>query len=78
VRSVVHVWDQYVAAPVGSAEERGIARALSSMTEDMESHPKHTAALVEAFCAIILHMRAGGTYEEWFETIGLSHVPGVD
>ena len=78
VRSVVHVWDQYVSAPVDSAEERAIARALSSMTNDMESHPKHTAALVEALCAIILHMRAGAPYEEWFTSLGIAPIPGAD
>lgn len=78
VRSVVGTWEAYVAAPIDSAEERTIALAMEGMMQDVKSHPEHTASLVEALVAIILHLRAGGTYEEWFETLGISHVPGAD
>lgn len=78
VRSLVHTWEKFVAAPVGSVEERAASRAIEHMTDNMKTHPEHTAALVEALCAIILHLRAGAPYEDWFESLGISPVPGVD
>lgn len=78
VRSLMGTWEAYVAADVGSTEERAIAMAMEAMMGDAKSHPDHTVALLEALVAIILHMRMGGTYEGWFESIGISHIPGAD
>lgn len=75
VRSLVWVWEQYADAERGSAVEVITGKQMEDMIEDVRSHPKHAAALVEAMVAIIVHMRRGGTYEAWYESLGLTPEP---
>lgn len=78
MRGYVHVWLEYVAAPIGSLRETQSALVITQMSNGLKANPGHAAAIVEGMTALILHMRAGGTYEEWFLSLGLSPVVGED
>ena len=74
-RSLVAIWSMYIQAPTNSVQESVISHELERMTDELEKHPEHAAAMVESLLAIIMHMRMGGTYEQWFESFGISPVP---
>jgi len=74
-RSLMAIWAMYVKAPTGSMQEHIIGIELTRMMSELEAHPDHAAAMIESLLAIIMHLRMGGTYEQWFESFGISSVP---
>lgn len=75
VRSMVWVWTQYAEAERNSFVEHVVGAQFEKMIDDLKTHPNHAAAMVEAMVAVIVHMRNGGTYEHWMESLGLDPAP---
>lgn len=77
-RSLTYAWDGYVRAPVGSSLEAVLGAAMSQMMSGFQDRPEHAIAMIESLLALIQHMRMGGTYDAWFEDLGVSQKPGGD
>jgi hypothetical protein len=78
IRSLMHIWTAYAQAPEGSFAEAAIADSLDRMLKEVAKRPEHAIGLIEGLLAIVQHLRQGGTYEDWFESIGISAEPGRD
>jgi hypothetical protein len=77
-RSLVFMWRVYIETPTGSFQEVVTGQALSKMMDGLKDRPEHAVSMVESLLAIIEHMRRGGTFEDWFETLGVSPTPEDD
>ena len=77
-RALVHLWAEYARTPDGSLAEKIVEGHLNQMLDKMKEKPDHVVGLVESLLAIVHHMRMGGTYEDWFESLGISPIPGGD
>lgn len=75
-RSLIYVWDQFVRAPVGSAQEKVLNQAMRQMMQGFERRPEKAVPMIESLLAIIQSMRMGGTLEQWFEHLGVDPKPG--
>lgn len=75
-RGLLWAWDQFVRAPVGSAEERLLNDAMAHMMQGLRDHPDKATEMIESLLTIIQHLRWGGTVEDWFEGMGVSPTPG--
>ena len=77
-RSLTYVWDAYVRAPVGSAQEVVLSTAMTQMMDGFRSHPDKAQEMIESLLALIQHMRMGSSYESWFESLGVNPTPGKE
>lgn len=77
-RSLVLLWAAYAETPDGSPIERLMEGRLEQMLGGLKTRPEHAIGMIESLLAVIHHMRSGGTYEGWFESIGISPTPGGD
>ena len=75
MRALIHIWHEYINAPSDTPIEAVLDRVVEKMMDDLAGRPEHTKSMVEALVVLIEYMRRGGTYEDWFESLGLS--PGV-
>lgn len=75
MRSITFLWRTYVRTPDGSYAEAMIGATLERMLDQIKTHPDHAAGLIEGLIALVEHLRMGGTYEDWFLSIGISPVP---
>ena len=76
MRSLTFIWDGYIRSPFGSTQERVLQAALREMMGGFEDHPDKATAMIESLLALIQHMRMGGSFESWFEAMGISPKPG--
>jgi hypothetical protein len=77
-RALVTMWEVYAATPDNSMIERIMEQRLDRMLDGFRTRPEHAIGMIESLVALIFHMKRGGTYEEWYESIGLSASPGGD
>ena len=77
-RSLTYVWDAYVRAPVGSAQEVVLSTAMTQMMAGFRNHPDKAQEMIESLLALIQHMRMGSSYESWFESLGVDPTPGKE
>lgn len=77
-RSLVRVWTEYATTPDGSLAEKFAEVSLERMMKGLEERPQHAVGMIESLLALVCHMRLGGTYEEWFQSIGIDPEPGGD
>lgn len=77
-RSLIRLWAEYANTPDGSLAEAVMENHLNQMMEGLKTRPDHAVGMIESLLAIIHHLRSGGTYEEWFQSIGISAEPGGD
>jgi hypothetical protein len=52
-----------------------MADHFEQMLVRMRTSPEHAVAMVESLVALVLHMKMGGTYEEWFTSLGIKARP---
>ncbi len=76
LRALIHLWKRYVEAPEDSLAEAIIGQSLERMMDEVRGHPDHAAGLIEGLLALVQSMRMGGSFDDWFESIGLSPEPG--
>jgi uncharacterized protein YcbX len=74
-RALIFIWEEYANAPEGSPVERLMADHFEQMLVRMRTSPEHAVAMVESLVALVLHMKMGGTYEEWFTSLGIKARP---
>jgi hypothetical protein len=77
-RSLVAIWAAYAQTPDGSVAEAFMEQRLNQMLDGMKTRPEHSVGMIESLLALVYHMRLGGTYEDWFQSIGISPEPGGD
>lgn len=77
-RALVTVWAAFIQAPNGSSAEAAISMEFDRMIDGVKQRPEHAASIIESLLALVQHMRMGGTYEEWFESLGISPFPIKD
>jgi hypothetical protein len=78
VRSLVHLWSMFLDADEGSVVEVVLADQIEKMMKQLEEHPDHASSIVEALIALIMHLRRGGEYDDWFKSAGIAPIPGGD
>lgn len=77
LRSLNWIWEQYVLQESGSHSEEVARSALEEMLTGLHDKPDHLDGIVEGMLALVYHMRIGGSYEEWFLSLGIAPAPGV-
>jgi hypothetical protein len=76
IRSLMWVWEQYVDAAPRSLAESMAGERFKSMITDAKVSPEHAGALIEGLVALVMHLRRGGDYDVWFESLGIDSTPG--
>lgn len=74
-RSLTYVWDLYIRAPSGSAQEAVLDAAMAQMMKGFRRQPEKAIEMIESLLTVIQHMRWGGTLEEWFKEMGVAPTP---
>lgn len=72
-RAYLMVSEVYYLSPVGSINERRAQESIDKMNEDMLDHADKAVSLVGSLGALIMHMKHGGTYDQWFEGLDDNH-----
>jgi len=80
MRALVTMGHLYYRSQAGSELESQACAKFDLMIADMLAQPEKATAMIEALVAIIVHQKEGGTWKEWYETLGLEPeiVPGVE
>lgn len=76
LRALMATWEGFTFAPEGSVMEDLFRDQFEGMMQDIADHPDHAGPLIEGLVALVLHLKHGGSYEEWFETLGIAAYPG--
>jgi hypothetical protein len=76
MRSLIALWDAFVKAPSDSNAEVVTQAVLDRMLSQLLDRREHSIGMIEGLLSLILHMREGGDYDEWFRAMGIAPYPG--
>ncbi len=71
VHSLVQIGRQYFYGDEGTPENEAAKNRFDTMVKLTVAFPDKAEALIEALVVIILSMRQGDPYEEWFARVGI-------
>lgn len=69
--SYISMFSHFIAAEEGAEEFDELHRQLIRTRETLLAHPERAIEMVESLLAIVVHVGAGGTVEEWFSQVGI-------
>lgn len=71
IDSLIFMFNEFQKAEIDSPQEAMLRNQLDRAMEATRNRPEHAVGLIEGMVAIIVSMRAGAPYEQWFTELGI-------
>lgn len=77
VCALINIGTRYLLSEEGTEEEAEAKDSWTRMSRMIASKPLAAQEMMEALVAVVVHIRTGGTAEDWFKEVGIDLLDSI-